>query len=79
MASRPDLGDAPSEFTLSVDGMSCGGCVKGVTRAIGRVPEVAVIAVDIGSARLQVRVGADRDRARDAAARAIEAAGFEVR
>lgn len=67
------------DITLSIEGMSCGGCVKGVQRALGRVAEVEVVAVELGSATVRPAGGGDRGRARAAAARAIEAAGFEVR
>jgi copper chaperone len=39
-------------MTLAIEGMSCGHCVKAVTRALERVQGVDVQEVRIGSARV---------------------------
>jgi copper chaperone CopZ len=41
-----------AEFTLHIDGMHCGSCVKRVTQALAAVEGVAVNEVRIGAARL---------------------------
>jgi copper chaperone len=59
-------------MTLSVVGMSCGGCVKGVTRALEAAGfQDVVVNLEAGTATM-----AGDDRA--AAVAAIEDAGFDV-
>jgi copper chaperone CopZ len=41
-----------AEFTLHIDGMHCGSCVKRVTQALAAVEGVVVNEVRVGSARL---------------------------
>jgi copper chaperone CopZ len=40
-----------AEFTLHIDGMHCGSCVRRVTQALAAVEGVAVNEVRIGAAR----------------------------
>ena len=40
-----------TEFTLKIDGMHCGSCVRRVGQALGAVPGVAVKEVRVGAAR----------------------------
>jgi copper chaperone len=40
-----------SEFTLKIDGMHCGSCVRRVNQALASVPGVVVNEVRIGAAR----------------------------
>jgi copper ion binding protein len=63
------------EFT--VGGMSCGGCVASVTRAVSRLPGVRT--VDVSLEQKVANVEYD-EAATDGAAivAAIEAAGFEA-
>jgi copper chaperone len=62
---------------FSVDGMSCGGCVASVTRAVQRVPGVRKVDVSLQSKLATVEFdGAAVDSA--AVVAAIEAAGFEA-
>jgi copper chaperone CopZ len=37
-------------WTLEIDGMSCGGCVAGVRKALGRVSGAEVLEADVGRA-----------------------------
>lgn len=60
---------------LSITGMSCGGCVSRVTRALEAVPGVAVKSVQVGSAVLDVPDPATLT----AAAEAVARAGFQAR
>ncbi|MGA3159648.1 MAG: heavy-metal-associated domain-containing protein [Terracidiphilus sp.] len=41
-----------AEFTLHIDGMHCGSCVKRVTQALAAVEGVVVNEVRVGAARL---------------------------
>jgi copper chaperone CopZ len=41
-----------AEFTLRIDGMHCGSCVRRVTQALATVEGAEVNEVTIGSARL---------------------------
>jgi copper chaperone len=41
-----------AEFTLRIDGMHCGSCIRRVSRALGSTPGMKVEEVRIGAARL---------------------------
>jgi copper chaperone len=41
-----------AEFTLRIDGMHCGSCVRRVNHALAAVPGIAVNEVRVGAARL---------------------------
>jgi copper chaperone CopZ len=41
-----------AEFTLLIDGMHCGSCIRRVTQALSSVPDVRVEEVRLGAARL---------------------------
>jgi len=62
-------------LTFQVEGMSCGGCVKSVTRAIQGVSPGAVVRVDL--AKMRVDVDGTDDTA--GIETAIRTAGFGVR
>jgi len=40
------------EFTLRIDGMHCGSCVRRVTQALASIEGITVIDVRVGAARL---------------------------
>jgi copper chaperone len=40
------------EFTLKIEGMHCGSCVRRVSRALAATPGVVVNEVRVGAARL---------------------------
>jgi copper chaperone CopZ len=62
-----------AEFTLHIDGMHCGSCVKRVTQALAAVEGVVVNEVRVGAARLT----ANLDPAPvDLAVAALAKAGF---
>jgi copper chaperone len=46
-----------AEFTLRIDGMHCGSCVRRVTQALAATPGVVVNEVRVGSARLTAAEG----------------------
>ena len=63
--------------TFTVGGMSCGGCVQSVTKAIARLPGVRN--VDVSLERKAAMVEYDDATIEPAAiVAAIEAAGFEA-
>lgn len=43
-----------TKLTFPVEGMTCGGCVNGVQRALSRVPGVSAAAVDLKTASATV-------------------------
>jgi copper chaperone len=45
-----------AEFTLHIDGMHCGSCVRRVNQALASVQGVAVDEVRVGAARLNSTV-----------------------
>ncbi|MDR1424058.1 MAG: heavy-metal-associated domain-containing protein [Azoarcus sp.] len=66
-----------SEITIKVEGMSCGGCVRNVTRALEALPGVAAAQVSLEGASATVQY--DPARVDAAALRAaVEGAGFDV-
>lgn len=63
------------QMTLSIAGMSCGGCVTNVRKALGAIPGTRVDAVAVGSAT----VSYDATRTTPAAiAQAVRDAGYEL-
>jgi copper chaperone CopZ len=69
----PDQVDG--SIQLSIEGMTCSGCMKAVTRALSKVPGVTDVAVDLdaGQARIIGRVNSQILVA------AVEQAGFGAR
>jgi len=62
---------------FAVDGMSCGGCVASVTRAVSRLPGVQKVDVSLETSAATVEFdGAAVDAS--AIVAAIEAAGFNA-
>ena len=51
---------------FNVQGMTCGHCVKAVTRAVQRVDPAAKVEVDLPSGRVTVESGVARERIADA-------------
>jgi copper chaperone len=45
-----------AEFTLRIDGMHCGSCVRRVSHALAATPGVVVNEVRVGAARLTAAV-----------------------
>jgi copper chaperone len=60
---------------LTIDGMSCGHCVKAVTLALQHVPGVEVRRVDVGTAEIEVD---ESVATRRQLAEAIEEAGYTL-
>ncbi len=66
-----------SEDAVAVEGMTCEGCVRSVTRAVSALPGVESVAVDLAGRRATVRYDVARvslDRVREA----IRDAGFDT-
>lgn len=59
---------------LRVEDMTCGGCVKGVTKAVQKVDPGATVSADLDARTVEVATGASRE----AIATAIGNAGFTV-
>jgi copper chaperone len=62
-------------ITLTVEGMTCSGCVKSVKQALAKVDPTALVEVDLGSGRVDVTSALPRP----AIERAIEGAGYDVK
>ncbi len=60
--------------TFIVDGMTCGGCVRGVTNAIQRIDPQSTVHVDLATKTVKV----DSALASAQIADAIKTAGFDV-
>ena len=65
-----------AEFTLKIDGMHCGSCVRRVTQALASVEGVTVNEVSIGAARLTSTV---EPAPVDLTVAALAKAGFAAR
>jgi copper chaperone len=63
-----------AEFTLHIDGMHCGSCVRRVTQALSSVPGVQVQEVRIGAARLN----SSSDAAPPASIQALSKVGYQA-
>ncbi|HPR07360.1 MAG TPA: cation transporter [Denitromonas sp.] len=65
------------QVTIKVGGMSCQGCVKGVSAALQAVAGVTAVSVDLGAG--EARVDFDPQQATVASLnQAVEDAGFEA-
>jgi copper chaperone len=61
-------------YELQVEGMSCGGCVRSVTKAVQAVDGDARVEVDLASKKVRVETGASLDAVKSA----ISEAGYDV-
>lgn len=64
-----------SEFSLHIDGMHCGACVRRVSQALAQTPGLEVKEVQIGAARL---ASAQDPPPVDRAIAALAAAGYKA-
>lgn len=64
------------KLTIGIDGMTCGGCVLSVEKALGRVPGVKKVTVSLERKEAEVE-GDGLDKA--ILANAVEDAGYDVR
>jgi copper chaperone CopZ len=65
-----------TEFSLQIDGMHCGACVRRVTQALTSTDGIVVNEVQVGSARIGTAEGAAQV---DEALAALAKAGFPAR
>ena len=63
-----------AERTFNISGMSCGGCVNGLTRVLKSVPGIEPIKIEVGKAQLRLDERVTSQTVKDAVARA----GFQV-
>lgn len=61
-------------ITLTVEGMTCMGCVKSVKNAVARTDPAAKVEVDLAEGRVEI----DSAVPRESLVAAIEAAGYDV-
>lgn len=61
-------------YELQVEGMTCGGCVKSVTRSVQAVDSSAKVDVDLPNRRVRV----DTQASLEAVKAAIDDAGYSV-
>jgi copper chaperone len=62
-----------AEFTLKIDGMHCGTCVRRVSQALAATPGVVVNEVTVGAAKLS---STEQSTPVDAAIAALAKAGY---
>jgi copper chaperone len=74
------MGGKMAEFTLRIDGMHCGACVRRVSQALASTPGLAVDEVRVGAARLHStsEEPAPADTAVDTAIAAVAKAGYSA-
>jgi copper chaperone len=65
-----------STTTVTVMGMSCGGCASSVREEIGDIPGVTAVDVDLGSGT--VTIDSDAPVETVAIKNAVEEAGYEL-
>ncbi|MEW9897341.1 heavy-metal-associated domain-containing protein [Chitinivorax sp. PXF-14] len=66
-----------NELQMKVSGMSCGGCVSSVTKALKAVPGVSEVEVELASGAVHVTFDASQAGA-EALRQAVEDAGYDV-
>lgn len=69
--------DSQKTLTLSIQGMSCGNCVKHVTQALESTSGVRDASVDLESAQATVTIDPEMTSLDDLS-KAIHDAGYEV-
>lgn len=67
---------AVRRLEMQIDGMSCDGCVRSVTRVLSRLAGVTVLGVEVGSAMVELD---DARASEQELVRAVEKAGFTPR
>lgn len=61
-------------YELQVEGMSCGGCVRSVTKSVQALDAKATVDVDLAAKKVRV----DTQASLDAVQAAISDAGYDV-
>ncbi|WP_367614794.1 cation transporter [Plastoroseomonas arctica] len=70
----PDTQTPPNRVTLPITGMTCAGCARGASRALGSVPGVTAASVNLASERAEVTGSAPLP----ALIAAVRGAGYDV-
>lgn len=65
---------AMTTFELSIEGMTCGHCVRAVEEALNEIPGVTRVQVEMGHARVE----AEGSVTREALVRAVEEEEYRV-
>jgi copper chaperone len=68
--------DIMAEFSLRIDGMHCGSCIRRVSQALGSLQDIQVKEVRLGAARLSTN---REDALVDLAVAALAKAGYSAR
>jgi len=68
-----------SEFSLRIDGMHCGSCIRRVSQALQSAEGVTVKEVRLGAARLSASNSATKPAPVDLALAALAKAGYSAR
>jgi copper ion binding protein len=79
IVDRPEesiVSTAVSTATVTVTGMTCGGCANSVRTEVGRIDGVTSVDIDLASGRVTVDSAAPVTR--DAIAAAVTKAGYQL-
>jgi len=68
-----------TEFTLRIDGMHCGSCIRRVSQALASVEGAKVEEVQLGAARISVTNGTENPAQVERAVAAVSKAGYQAR
>ena len=68
-----------AEFTLRIEGMHCGSCIRRVSQALGSTKGVKVEEVRLGAARFSTTQGIESPAPVDVALAALAKAGYLAR
>lgn len=68
-----------SEFSLRIDGMHCGSCIRRVSQALASTEGITVNEVRLGAARLSATTSATKPAPVDLAVAALANAGYTAR
>ncbi|MDQ2803451.1 MAG: cation transporter, partial [Pseudomonadota bacterium] len=77
-AGRPVQAGVGSELDLGIEGMTCASCVRRVEKALGQVPGVSSVAVNLATERARVRMVHGSATPEQLVA-AVQKAGYEAR
>ncbi|MFC9893139.1 heavy-metal-associated domain-containing protein [Nocardia sp. NPDC127579] len=70
------MSTATSTATVTVKGMTCGGCANNVRTAVGKIDGVSSVDIDLGSGL--VTIGSAAPVTRDAITAAVTEAGYRI-
>jgi Cu+-exporting ATPase len=81
MSATAPIADPAPQIELEIQGMTCASCVRRVERALTALPDISTASVNLATEKALVTLAptAAADAVREAAARAVDAAGYSVR